>query len=144
MVGALSIVRFRTAIKDPRDTVFIFWSIVEGLCVGSRNFKLALISVLFIALVIFAFHLYVRIWNSYLLVIRGSQTAMDAARIQSVLKPSVTSVRVKAVNQTDSSCEMILETKVKGTLSKENLEVLHSIEGVKSFHWMLQTGETIG
>ncbi|MBU9727007.1 DUF4956 domain-containing protein [Diplocloster modestus] len=144
MVGALSIVRFRTAIKDPRDTVFIFWSIVEGLCVGSRNFKLALISVLFIALVIFAFHLYVRKWNSYLLVIRGTQKTMDAARIQAVLKPTVTSVRVKAVNQTDSSCEMILETKVKGALTKENLEVLHSIEGVKSFHWMLQTGETIG
>ena len=69
---------------------------------------------------------------------------MDAARIQAVLKPTVTSVRVKAVNQTDSSCEMILETKVKGALTKENLEVLHSIEGVKSFHWMLQTGETIG
>ncbi len=36
MVGALSIVRFRTAIKDPQDTIYIFWSIVEGLCAGAQ------------------------------------------------------------------------------------------------------------
>ena len=52
MVGALSIVRFRTAVKDSRDTVFIFWSIAEGLSVGSQNFKLALVTTLFIGIVI--------------------------------------------------------------------------------------------
>lgn len=52
MVGALSIVRFRTAVKDSRDTVFIFWAIAEGLCVGSRNLKLALITTLFIAVIL--------------------------------------------------------------------------------------------
>ncbi len=35
MVGALSVVRFRTAIKDSRDTVYIFWTIVVGICCGS-------------------------------------------------------------------------------------------------------------
>ena len=41
MVGALSIVRFRTAIKDSRDTVYIFWTIVTGICCGARDFLVA-------------------------------------------------------------------------------------------------------
>ena len=44
MVGALSIVRFRTAIKNSKDTVYIFWAIAEGLSVGSQNFKLVIIT----------------------------------------------------------------------------------------------------
>ena len=52
MVGALSIVRYRTAIKDPNDTLFLFWSIVEGLCVGAQMLKMAAISTLFIAIVV--------------------------------------------------------------------------------------------
>ncbi len=48
MVGALSIIRFRTAIKDPWDTVYIFWAVVEeGLAIGSQNFKLSFIAVVF-------------------------------------------------------------------------------------------------
>ena len=41
MVGALSIVRFRTAIKDSRDTVYIFWTIVVGICCGSGDYIVA-------------------------------------------------------------------------------------------------------
>lgn len=41
MVGALSIVRFRTAIKDSRDTIYIFWAIVVGICCGAGDFMVA-------------------------------------------------------------------------------------------------------
>ena len=41
MVGALSIVRFRTAIKDSRDTVYIFWSIIVGICCGVGDYAVA-------------------------------------------------------------------------------------------------------
>ena len=41
MVGALSIVRFRTAIKDSRDTVYIFWTIIVGICCGVGDFIVA-------------------------------------------------------------------------------------------------------
>ena len=43
MVGALSIVRFRTAIKDSRDTVYIFWSIIVGICCGVGDYAVAVI-----------------------------------------------------------------------------------------------------
>ncbi len=56
MVGALSIVRFRTAIKDPRDTTYIFWSIAVGICCGVQSYIIALVGsgVIFIAMLIFS------------------------------------------------------------------------------------------
>ena len=51
MVGALSIVRFRTAIKDPRDTGYIFWCIAIGISVGSGNYMISIVGSLFLFVV---------------------------------------------------------------------------------------------
>jgi len=53
MVGALSIVRFRMAVKDPKDVGFLFWAITNGIICGISAYSLAVISALFIGLVIF-------------------------------------------------------------------------------------------
>ena len=57
MVGALSIVRFRTAIKDPRDTAYIFWAIAVGICCGVSDYLIAGIGtfIIFMFLVLFGF-----------------------------------------------------------------------------------------
>ena len=57
MVGALSIVRFRTAIKDPRDTAYIFWAIAVGICCGVSDHMIAAIgsAVIFVFLLLFGF-----------------------------------------------------------------------------------------
>lgn len=57
MVGALSIVRFRTAIKDPRDTAYIFWSIAVGICCGVSDYLIAAIgsALIFVFLILFGF-----------------------------------------------------------------------------------------
>jgi uncharacterized membrane protein YhiD involved in acid resistance len=57
MVGALSIVRFRTAIKDPRDTAYIFWAIAVGICCGVSDYLIAAIGsvFIFIFLILFGF-----------------------------------------------------------------------------------------
>lgn len=52
MVGALSIIRFRTAVKDPMDTVFMFWSMGEGLALGAQFFDVALIGAVVIGVVL--------------------------------------------------------------------------------------------
>ena len=44
MVGALSIVRFRTAIKDSRDTTYIFWTIIVGICCGVGDYVVACVA----------------------------------------------------------------------------------------------------
>lgn len=70
MVGALSIVRFRTAIKDPRDTAYIFWTIAAGVCCGISDFMIAGIG----SAVIFCLMLIIGNVNNnerYLVIIRG-------------------------------------------------------------------------
>lgn len=72
MVGALSIVRFRTAIKDPRDTAYIFWAIAVGICCGVSEYIIAGIgtTVIFLFLMLFGA---VKSNERYLLVIRGDR-----------------------------------------------------------------------
>lgn len=76
MVGALSIVRFRTAIKDPRDTAYIFWSIAVGICCGVSDYMIAAIGsvLIFAFLVLFGF---VRNNERILVIINGSSDAQE-------------------------------------------------------------------
>ena len=77
MVGALSIVRFRTAIKDPRDTAYIFWCIAAGVCCGIQDFAVAAIgsATVFIVMLLLG-----NVGNNerYLLIIHGKGNAEDA------------------------------------------------------------------
>ena len=74
MVGALSIVRFRTAIKDSRDTIYIFWAIVVGICCGAGDYLVAGAGSAFVFLMMLLFG---RIRNDsrMLLIIRAARTA---------------------------------------------------------------------
>lgn len=144
MVGALSIVRFRTAIKDARDTVFIFWSIVEGLCLGSQNFKLAFLSTLVIAMVLIFFSLIVKENRNYLLIIRGGATLLDQTRIDECIGGYAKKMKCRAMNRTDISTEMIYELKVKNGLDSEITYALQEIEGITSVNWLSETGENLG
>lgn len=76
MVGALSIVRFRTAIKDPRDTAYIFWAIAVGICCGVSDYMIAAIgsAVIFGFLLIFGF---VRNNERIMVIINGSCQAQE-------------------------------------------------------------------
>ena len=107
MVGALSIVRFRTAIKDSRDTVYIFWAIVVGICCGAGDFPVAGCgsAVTFLILLIFG-----RIKNDdrLLLIIRTAR--VNEERIEALIFQYYArraSLRVK--NTTQTSAEFIYE-----------------------------------
>ena len=143
MVGALSIVRFRTAIKDPHDTVYIFWAIVEGLCVGAQIHKLAIISTIFIAFVLIAFSFYTKLQNKYLVIIRGT-AELSGDQVITVLEEHFKRVRIRAVNQRESNCEMVCEVANIGALKLEFVNRLKELEHVKSANWLLESSETIG
>lgn len=74
MVGALSIVRFRTAIKDPRDTAYIFWGIAVGICCGVQEYLISSVGsgVIFLFMLLFGA---VKSNERYLLVLRGNSAA---------------------------------------------------------------------
>ena len=89
MVGALSIVRFRTAIKDSRDTTYIFWAIIVGICCGVGDYLVASVGtiVVFIILLILG---RVRNENRILLIIkaaRNNETAIEKCLIIFITKP---------------------------------------------------------
>ena len=135
MVGALSIVRFRTAIKDSRDTIFIFWSIAEGLCVGSRNFKLALITTLFIAGLLMVTSFLPNIWNKYLLIVTGEEEIIDMADFMEKMKPFVLSSKLRAANKNDRRQEFIFELRTKGELDLSIVEALSAVPGARPPLW---------
>ncbi len=144
MVGALSIVRFRTAIKDSRDTVFIFWAITEGLCVGSQNFKLATLTSLVIAAIFIVLSFLPTLRNKYLLVIRGGEEEIKADSVNRVLRQFTTLAKLRAANRDEEHQEMIYEIKTKKELDPELITRLTEINGVKSINYVVESGENVG
>ena len=72
MVGALSIVRFRTPIKDSRDTTYIFWCVAVGICCGVSEYMIASVgtAIIFLVLVLFGF---IKDNERYLIIVRGNK-----------------------------------------------------------------------
>ena len=107
MVGALSIVRFRTAIKDPRDTAYIFWCIAVGICCGVSEYLIAAIgsAVIFGLMLIFGF---VRSNERYLIVFRGGVDCGESLEnlVESKFQGKA---RLAVQNTTEDSVEYIYE-----------------------------------
>ncbi len=111
MVGALSIVRFRTAIKDSRDTVYIFWTIIVGICCGVGDFIVAGIGSGFVFILLLVFGA-VKNNNRMLVIIRGERT--KESQIQAVIYKFFGAKAVLRVkNATADSIEFIYEITAK-------------------------------
>ena len=107
MVGALSIVRFRTAIKDSRDTVYIFWTIVAGICCGAGDFLTAAIgsAAAFLVLLIFG---RIKNDNRMLLIIRTAR--VNEERVEAlVFQHFARKANLRVKNTTENSVEFIYE-----------------------------------
>lgn len=144
MVGALSIIRFRTPIKDSRDTVYIFWAITEGLCVGSQNFKLSLITTLFIAIIILLTCFIPKLFNKYLIIVRGTNTKIDVADLLREVSTYTVSYKIRTLSKDKESEEVIIEATVKRILNPEIVEKLLKVKGVTSVNYIIETGENVG
>lgn len=114
MVGALSIVRFRTAIKDSRDTTYIFWAIVVGICCGVGDYTVASIGSAMIFITLFFFGR-VKNENRILLIVKGS--LFLESELENLIFTHFEGKALQRVkNTTPTSVEMIFE------LSKKNFE----------------------
>ena len=107
MVGALSIVRFRTAIKDPRDTAYIFWCIAVGICCGVSEYMIAGIgtAVIFGLMLLFGF---VKSNERYLLVFRGEKKCSEAVE-RLIEEKFQGGAKLRVKNTTDNISEWIYE-----------------------------------
>lgn len=110
MVGALSIVRFRTAVKDPMDTAYMFWALTMGILLGTELYIISLVSVLGIAVIVLLMS-FVKLPSntSYLLVLHYDEGATEA--IQSELS-RVKNKRLRSKTVTQNGAEMTVELRI--------------------------------
>lgn len=147
MVGALSIVRFRTAIKDSRDTTYIFWTIIVGICCGVGDYVVASIGscVVFVVLLLFG---RIRNENRILLIVRGAlHHERDIEGIVFDYFDRKALLRVK--NTTPESIEMIFEMDRKAYQSsyKQELgiiEKLYTLQHIEYVNIVTQSDEISG
>ena len=111
MVGALSIVRVRTAVKDPLDTAYMFWAITMGILLGSNAYIIAIVALLGISVILLVLS-YVRLRNpnGYLLVLHYDEFAQSD--IENELKRSVRFYRMRSKTVTRSGAEMTVEIRL--------------------------------
>lgn len=136
MVGALSIIRFRTPIKDPLDMMYLFLSIGVGIATGARQYAIAAFSTLFISILLFFFSRRKPLKSTFMLVIRYSGESGN--NIKEALKNYKTTFKSSAVS--GSSTELTLEITGKNITDEVTVKI-SEIEGVQSAVMMRFTGE---
>ena len=108
MVGALSIVRFRTAVKDPMDLAFLFWSISVGIICGAGLAQVAVILSVIITLGILVLDAMPVAKAPMILVVNADDLDAEDAVVKAV-KKHVKHVNVKSRNMTDVSLDLVME-----------------------------------
>ena len=127
MVGALSIVRFRSAIKDPIDIVFIFWAISEGILCGAGLIPLALIGAPLIGILLIVFASRKDRTEPYLLIVRFTDPKQEK-KITEAAQKAVKRCRVKSKTVIGGSgAELILEVR----LLKDNADFVQKISAME-------------
>lgn len=136
MVGALSIIRFRTAVKDPRDAMFIFWSIMVGICCGVSQYIIAIAS----TIVLFGFFLLakaVKEEKRYILVIRCKTEVME--EVKAVTYRYFKNSRISVQNTTKEYAEFIYELKHFETVKTDDyLKELYACGEIECANFVLQ------
>lgn len=113
MVGALSIVRFRTAIKEPLDIVFLFWSIAAGIVLGAGLLPLAILGSLFIGVILVVFVNKKSVDSPFILIVE-SESPQPENDILNIIKAGVKRYSLKSKTISDSGMEFTLEVRLTG------------------------------
>ena len=138
MVGALSIVRFRNAVKDPSDLTYLFWSITLGIVIGAGLFLLAILLSLAATILVFVLDLIPSFRAPCLLVVSGENAAVETALITCV-KSHTKAVKIRSRNISAKGAEWILELRVRK--ESDLVQQVAALESVRSVHMMTHDGE---
>lgn len=130
MVGALSIVRFRTAIKEPLDIVYLFWSISAGIVVGAGLIPLAVFGSVVIGVVLVIFVNKKSRDNPYLLIVSCDSDAAEN-RISATLNGAVKKSAVKSKTVSAQGIELTIEVRLP-EMSTAFVNTVAGLEGVQN------------
>ena len=142
MVGALSIVRFRTAIKEPLDIAFLFWAIAAGIVLAAGMIPLAVFGSLFIGVILLIFVNRKSHANPYIVVLScdGTQSEEDA---MSFLLQHTKRCAVKSKTARRGAVELNLEVRLRDD-NTDFINELAEIEGVQSAVLVSYNGDYMG
>ena len=131
MVGALSIVRFRAAVKEPMDIAFLFWAIAVGIVLAAGLIPLAVFGSLFIGLVLFAFSKNKAVDSPYILVVR-CQDGEAEERARGFVKARVKRLSLKSKSVEGGCVELNYEVRLRDESSTfaNELETMPGVSGV--------------
>lgn len=138
MVGALSIVRFRTAIKEPMDLVFLFWSISVGIICGAGLFIIAILASLLLTAVIVLLDK-MPVAKVPMMLIVDSSAIDSEEEIMEVVEKYSANVKVKSRNMNADSLNMVMEVKIKE--EADCIREVNALEGVRNVSLVSQDGE---
>ncbi len=142
MVGALSIVRFRTAIKEPLDIAFLFWAIAVGIVLAAGMIPLAVIGSIVIGVVLLVFVNRKSHFNPYLIVINcDSHSSEENAK--NYLKDKVNKCTVKSKTAQSGSVELTLEVRLKND-NTDFINELSAMNGINSAVLVSYNGDYMG
>lgn len=130
MVGALSIVRFRTAIKEPMEIVFLFWSIAVGIVIGAGMIPLAVLGSVIIGIILLIFVNRKNVENAYILVLNCENEEAENTAAE-LLKNTVKKYRIKSKTVNADGIELTTELKIKDD-KMAFVNQMNKITGVKN------------
>lgn len=141
MVGALSIVRFRTPIKDPTDLIFLFWAAVAGIVTGAGFFTLAIVGSIIIGLILFLFIKHSSIETPYLLVINcdGDESERE---VHNHITKSVKRYNVKQKTVSSNNIELTLELRLDDKVGGF-VNTVSDLKGVKNALLISYSGDYV-
>lgn len=138
MVGALSIVRFRTAIKDPMDLLFLFWSIGTGIICGAGLYKIGIILAVLVTIGILILEMMPIKISPYLLIV-NADTKEAEEDIDAILKELGGYYKMKSKNVTGEGMDLILEVRTKN--DRELVDRISQVKGISSVSLLAHDGE---
>lgn len=142
MVGALSIVRFRTAIKEPLDIAFLFWSIAVGIVLAAGMIPLAIIGSIVIGVILIIFVNRKHYKNPYIVVIRCDDHHSEES-VRSFLKDKTERCSVKSKTAQKGLVELNVEIRLKDD-NTDFINHIADMDGVQSSVLVSYNGEYLG
>lgn len=137
MVGALSIVRFRTAIKNPMDLVFLFWTISAGIICGAGYAIIAVVGSIVLTMGIAAYGMTPGERESEVLVVNGS--LYDEQALTAVLQEHCSSFRIRARTLSRGNVNLAVEVKCKAP--EKLMQAVTAMEGISSASMVAHDGD---
>lgn len=142
MVGALSIIRFRTAVKDPKDIGFLFWGVSVGLATGTGIYIIGIVGSLFIAFVLFLIDRGMYNDNSYLLIIKGED--IDLLALEEILKMQLKRHKLKMKTFSKSFMDVTYEIDLGNKSEVELINNINALGSIKNINIVAYNGEIAG